>query len=49
MLGAVAESVEHGTRVREVVGSYPGRIKPMPYKIDRPYVSLHNQTIIRIG
>ncbi len=32
--GAVAESVEHWSRVREIVGSNPGRVKPMTYKID---------------
>ena len=32
--GAVAESVEHWSRVREIMGSNPGRVKPMSYKID---------------
>ena len=32
--GAVAESVEHWSRLREIVGSNTGRVKPMTYKID---------------
>ena len=32
--GAVAESVEHGPHMREIVGSNPGRVKPMTYQID---------------
>ena len=31
---AVAESVEHGPPVREIVGSNPDRVKPMNYAID---------------
>ena len=34
VLAAVAESVEHWCRVREIVGSNTGRVKPMPYQID---------------
>ena len=30
----VAELVAHWSRVREIVGSHPGRVKPMAYKID---------------
>ena len=32
--GAVAESVEHWSRVWKIMGSNPGRVKPMTYKID---------------
>ena len=32
--GRGAESVEHWSRVREIVGSNPVRVKPMPYQID---------------
>ena len=32
--GVVAESVEHWFRVLEIVGSNPGRVKPMTYKTD---------------
>ena len=31
---AVAESIEHWSRVRGIVDSNPGRVKPMTYKID---------------
>ena len=31
---AVVEAVEHWSRVREVVGSNIGRVKPMTYEID---------------
>ena len=34
ILAAVAESGEHWSRVREIVGSNPGQVKPMTYKID---------------
>ena len=33
-LGAVAESVEHWSRVWEIVGSNAGRVKLMTYTID---------------
>ena len=32
--GMVAESVEHCPRVREILGSNPGRVKPLTYQID---------------
>ena len=32
--GSVAESVEHWARVREIVGSNPGQIKPLTYQIN---------------
>ena len=32
--GALVESVEHWARVWEIVGSNPGLVKPMTYKID---------------
>ena len=32
--GAVAESVEHWSPMRVIVGSNTGRVKPMTYKID---------------
>ena len=32
--GAVAESVEHWSRVWKIMGSNPGWVKPMTYKID---------------
>ena len=32
--GAVGESVEHRLRVREIVRSNPGHVKPVTYKID---------------
>ena len=31
---AVVESVEHWSRMREIVGSNPSRVKPMTYQID---------------
>ena len=34
MLGPVVESVEHGSRLREIVVSNHGRVKPMTYQID---------------
>ena len=34
ILDAVAESVEHWTCAREIVGSNPGHVKPMTYIID---------------
>ena len=33
-LGAVAESIEHWSRVWDIVGSNPGQVKPMTYQID---------------
>ena len=33
-LGAVAQSVEHRPRVREIMGSIPGGVKLMTYQID---------------
>ena len=33
-LGAGAKSVEHEPQVGEIVGTNPGRIKTMTYKID---------------
>ena len=32
--GAMAKSVEDWSRVWEIVGSNPGRVKPMTYKTD---------------
>ena len=32
--GAVAELVKHWSRVREIVGSKTGQVKPMTYKIE---------------
>ena len=33
-MGVVAESVEHWRRMRDIVGSKPGRVKSMTYEID---------------
>ena len=42
-LDTVTESVEHRSRVREIVGLNPGRVKPTTYKIDtRHFLARHS-------
>ena len=46
LLGAVAESVERWSRVREIVGSNPGGGKPMTYQIDTGHIPARCSTLL---
>ena len=45
----MAESEEHWSLVREIVGSNPGQVKPMTYKVDTYRFLARVLDIIRIG